>query len=135
MLLKPGVARVLCANGHDTGGACPALDAHQPVPQGLYAGSDYPGDGCGGCAWAPHTIHAYLRRVTNWQKRTKRPFYNDVVVDARDWRAALPESIEAVFGPAGREINSALVALHGESAAAIEVGLSNDWDRPFFAVE
>ena len=132
LILQPGGStRVLCGSGHDTGAACPTLVS--TVPVGGEPGPDYPGDGCGGCSWGPPAIHVYLRRVTAWQQKSRRAFYNEFTVDGHAWFTHLPTSIEAVFGEGGRMVAGAMVARFGRAAEPLIVSLdASDWERPLF---
>ena len=73
-------------------------------------------------------MHAYLNRVTHWQKAHQRPFYNEFVLDGKTWREAMPDAVEAFFDADGNY--KAFVKKYGEETGVLNVRLRDDWNNP-----
>lgn len=142
VIYRPGVARIRCGKGGDSGGHCggfcPSVGWDDPDVRYW----DYPGDGCGG-SWAPWDMGVYLRRQAAWQVRNHRLQYNEVIVDGDDATRRLPWSIAAFFFASGggaewqaREQHRHFLAAYPElSPADVPLVALNlgDWQNPFGA--
>ena len=90
LIFKPGVTRIRCGKADDSAGHC--------------------GGWCGRthgeweeardklCAWRPQDFGAQLQRLTEYQLKWGRAFYNEIIIDAPSWRSQLPRVIEGIFG-------------------------------------
>ena len=114
LILRPGpTTKILCACAADAGATCEKVQTSLPT----VAPTDFPGDGCSRCKWAPALSPTVLHRVTKWQHNTRRAFYNEYVMSASHWRAHVPDLIEATFGSSGEKARRELISHFGARIA------------------
>ncbi|KAL1504518.1 hypothetical protein AB1Y20_010920 [Prymnesium parvum] len=133
VIFRPGVTRLKCAKGGDSGGHCTRwCTAAGGV--GDVASYQYPGDGCGG-SWRPEDIGFFLQRQCAWQRFFRRLEYNEFIVDGDAWTSSLPDTIEAFFQirDGGADAHRAFLKafrLSEEEVPLVEMDIRN-WDAPF----
>ena len=123
LIFKPGVTRIRCGKADDSAGHC--------------------GGWCGRthgeweeaydklCAWRPQDFGAQLQRLTEYQLKWGRAFYNEIIIDAPSWRSHLPGVIEGIYG--SRELHRAFVLQYGldEDKYPLLQLDRHDRERPF----
>ena len=87
------------------------------------------------CTWRPGTYGTELKRLTDYQLRYQRLFYNEFILDESWWRAHLPGIIEGIFGDA--QLHHAFLRFYGENHHLEESTFPLlhldplNWDQPF----
>ena len=137
IIFRPGVTRVNCGKGKDSGGHCLHASSHESwcIPSGQDI--DLPGDGCGMLPWKPSDIGQFLEYTAGWTQLNQRTVYNEIIVNGSVWHDQLPMTIEAFFTSAGSKSGTAHTAaktfraqypLHSAPLVRFDVG---DWNHPF----
>lgn len=139
LILRPGVAKVNCGKAKDSAGTCrvwhqPGESSWCPSVVGVPA-SDWaePADTCGR-AWQPQDFGVYLERLTTWQQQHETMGYNEIIIDAVDWRMHLPRVVEAIFGDYSiytrfiEHFRDEGVSTDSVPYLTLDV---NDWESPF----
>lgn len=123
LIFRPGVTRLRCGKPVDSAGQCGAWCWNK---QGEWSEAD---DKL--CSWPPQDFGVQIHRLSDYQVKYGRLFYNEVIVDAPWWRSHLPDVIQGIVGD--RELHRAFVqqyGLDGERFPLLHVDLTN-WESPF----
>ena len=123
LIFRPGVTFVRCGKAVDSAGQCGGWCWNT---QGEWSEAD---DKL--CTWPPQHFGAQLHRLTDYQVKHGRLFYNEIIIDAPSWRSHLPGVIEGIYGD--RELHRAFVAEYGLDEATFPL-LHLDpmnWESPF----
>jgi hypothetical protein len=103
LIFRPGVTRIRCGKADDSAGHCGRwcgrtsgewVEAYDKL-----------------CAWRPQDLGSQLQRLTEYQLKRGRYFYNEIIIDAPSWRSHLPRVIEGIYG--SRELHRAFVVEYG----------------------
>eukprot|EP00908_Phaeocystis_cordata_P009580 Transcript_20373.p1 GENE.Transcript_20373~~Transcript_20373.p1 ORF type:complete len:446 (+),score=11.32 Transcript_20373:111-1340(+) len=123
LIFRPGVTFVRCGKAVDSAGQCGGWCWNT---QGEWSEAD---DKL--CTWPPQHFGTQLHRLTDYQVKHGRLFYNEIIIDAPSWRSHLPGVIEGIYGD--REMHRAFVAEYGLDEATFPL-LHLDpmnWESPF----
>ena len=129
IIFRPHVTRILCGKAGDSGGRCGSSCAGRNRPNLPWdEGVDK------GCTWRRADIGIELQRLTAYQARWKRMWYNEIIIDAARWRTTLPNVIEAFFGD--RQVHAAFLREYGVTSfthphVTLKTNSENSWTAPF----
>ena len=129
LIFRPGWTRIKCGKAVDSAGSCGQwcdqrrANAHIEWNEGQ--------DKL--CAWQPGDFSVQLQRLTHYQHKYRRTFYNEVIIDAEHWRNNLPNTIEAIFGnPAAHARFQERYGLNSATNPVLRLDRS-DWSNPLHA--
>lgn len=129
LILKPGATAIQCGRSHETHGHCNDMDCHDRSRRPWNEISDKD------CTLEAEDIGWQLHRLTIYQEKKRRGFWpNEMVLDAKQWPAQLPQMVEAVFGD--RYLYEDFLRQFGDRnvtrATVPFVSLDfSDWNAPF----
>tara|TARA_B110001452_G_scaffold177970_1_gene149333 strand:- start:1672 stop:2334 length:663 start_codon:yes stop_codon:yes gene_type:complete len=125
LIFKPGATKLRCGKSTDSSGKC----THQCGTPDLNRPWNEATEKL--CSWQPRNFGTELHRLSDYQRRTRHLFYNEVIIDAAWWRDHLPDAIDAIVGD--RELHRNFVAhfgLHPNKFPLLDFN-RNDWGEPF----
>ena len=123
LIFKPGITRIRCGKAVDSAGHCGGW-CRRTTGEWVEAIDKL-------CAWRPRDFGPQPQRLTEYQLRWHRLFYNEIVIDAPWWRSHLPGIIEGIYG--SQELHRAFVsryALDVKTFPLLQLDVRN-WERPF----
>uniref|UniRef100_A0A7S3FB30 Uncharacterized protein n=1 Tax=Haptolina ericina TaxID=156174 RepID=A0A7S3FB30_9EUKA len=129
LIFRPGKVRVKCGKPVDSAGHCGSN--HCPSRSKLSIEWNEGADK--GCVWPPETFGVELQRLTMSQAKWHQVSYNEIIVDAKSWKAHMPDAVDAIFG--NRDAHAQFLkayASHGvnERTHPFVTMDPGDWIRP-----
>ena len=131
LIFRPGVARIACGKASDSGGTCHSGGA---CSERAVLGTPWVEGLDKFCVWPPGQFGVSLQRLTEYQTREHRPFYNEIILDAGEWRRRLPHNVEAIFGNEAAHRQFLAAFAHDGVSAVTHPHLTFDgakWQAPF----
>jgi hypothetical protein len=126
IIFRPGYTRIFCGKSTDSSGHCTKHCGANSVVRGKpwEEGRDKL------CSWRPEEFGIQLERLTRYQIKNHRLFYNEIIIDAKHWSAWAPYVIEAIVGD--RNVHSRFLHAYGlTSSTHPHVSFTGNWDHAF----